>query len=106
MIKVNKSGLRVLDFNNGDNYFNFILEDMFWYDGDGVYVVESGSRGEMDIKKVEVDSNGNFEVLGMEDLKKIMGEDDDMIMSEFDNGIYSVVVGDEEGYEYFYFKKK
>lgn len=102
MLKINKNELKVV---NGKDDFDWLLEDMFWYDGDGVYMIECGSRWEMDVSKVVVDGDGNFEVKCMEDLKKMMGEDDDMIMSDFVDGVYNVVVSDECGYEYFYFKK-
>ena len=105
MLKINKNELKVLNVKNVDDHFDWLLEDMFWYDGDGVYMIESGGRWEMDVSKVVVDGDGNFEVKCMEDLKKMMGDDDDMIMSDFVDGVYNVVVGDECGYEYFYFKK-
>tara|TARA_R110002153_G_scaffold29711_1_gene91053 strand:+ start:1357 stop:1707 length:351 start_codon:yes stop_codon:yes gene_type:complete len=112
MLKINKNELSVLNvndvrkldncgwFNNDEviNKIDFILEE-------GVYVSNNGSRGENEIEKVELDSDGNFEVDCLDDLKEIMGGDDDMIMSEWvkDGSVYSVVLSDECWSEYFYY---
>jgi len=105
MKKINKNELKIWNGKEENFYNDWIMEDMFWYDGDGVYVIESGSRCEMDIEKVCVDGDGNFDVMCIDDLKKMMGEDDDMIYSDFEKGVYEVVVSEECSYEYFYFKR-
>ena len=130
-VKINKNDLSVLslkDVRSLDNCEWVDSDNLEWFEGEGVYVNECGSRGENDIKKVELDSDGNFFVCSVEDIENEMNKDGDIGKVEleiyreewesefgeivtYNNNkldlkvIYNVTWGDEMWENYFYFKK-
>jgi len=120
MIKINKnelSNLNVKDIRSLDNCEWVDDNNLEWYEGEGVYFNNCGSRGENEIVKVDVDKNGFFEVESIDEMKK-MGCCEDFVESEFgevlnnDNNklnlkvIYIISYGEESYGDYFYFRKE
>ena len=115
MKKINVKNLDVLnDKEIKDVIGEDILEELEYYDfkkGD-VLCIEFGSRCEFDIEKVKLDSEGNFELEEIEDLKdEDVGEDmDEFYYCDFEKmnnkNIFVYSLGDEMVDYYFVYGGK
>lgn len=117
MLKINKNmlcNLNVVDVKNLEGC-EWVESSGCFFEGEGVYLSNNGSRGENEIVKVELDSEGNFEVDSVESMLE-MGEDEEFVESGYGElvsvdskgniilkVVYNISYGEECWGNYFYY---